>query len=248
MPHRVPLVRVEGKTFAVRPELSMTPARFGMAAMLEREARDHVARDAEQEYGFVASLYFFAGVAHPAFGDVVLAYDPEPSERLEGGATTFDTGGMYLGKIKGNAFATPKLRKKFVKQDCCTLAQWRARVDEWIDAHFETPDHYVDGFPDANADDPSGRIGHPENERRAWTCEVRLGRDQPLLDNLAFAVVRREFWQDALHTAQHSSARYERLLDLQEQGRIHVVDLSSDSCTSASSWIKRYIAEAGGVA
>ena len=89
---RVPLIRVEGKRYSVNTHLTMTPARFALAAPLEREARDQVARAAERAFGLEPSLYFFAGIAHPAFGDVVLAYHPEPSTTFGGSATTFDTG------------------------------------------------------------------------------------------------------------------------------------------------------------
>lgn len=153
---RVPLVRVEGMRFKFHPELTLTPERFAGAADLQCEARDDVARKAELEYGFDASLYFFAGVAHPDFGDVVLAYDPERSSSLEGSATTFDTGGMFLGKIKGHSLSTPEARRGFVESDCHGLQDWRHRTNEWIDLYFDAAESYVDGIPKPDANEPWG--------------------------------------------------------------------------------------------
>ena len=121
---RVPLVRVEGKRYRVRPDLTMTPARFAVAATLEREARDQVARDAEREFGFDPSLHFFAGIAHPSFGNVVLGYHPEFSTSAPGSAT--------------------------------------------------------------------------------WAVEVRLYQDREPFEDLAFAVVRQDFLQDALASAERA--------------------------------------------
>src|SRR5690606_32136155 len=133
------------------------------------------------------SLYFFAGVAHPSFGGVVLAYNPEISTTLAGSVSTFDTGGMFLGLIHGNGLSTEDDRVAYVSRDCCALDAWRVRATRWIEDNFDSLDSYIDpgGRPRCDDDD---RLGHPHNERRAWTVEVRLYVDRDIFENLAFIV------------------------------------------------------------
>jgi hypothetical protein len=245
---RVPLIRVEGKRYSVCPHLTMTPARFAAAVPLEREARDQVARDAEREFGMEPSLYFFAGIAHPDFGDVVLAYHPEPSTTLGGGATTFDTGGMYLGRIKGRGLATAADRRAYVAGDRCALDAWRVRASRWIDDHFASVDAYLEPDGRPSACDPHDRMGHIENERRAWAFEVRLHEDRGLFEDLAFAVVSQEFLQRALEESLSSPPDNERLLELLDARRIVQVALpDTDPCEEAVTHIKAYVATRGGV-
>jgi hypothetical protein len=243
---RVPLIRVEGKRYAVHPHLTMTPARFAAAAPLEREARDQAARDAEREFDFEPSLYFFAGIAHPAFGDVVLAYHPEPSTALAGSATTFDTGGMHLGLIRGRNLSTSEERKAFVAADRCTLDAWRLRASNWIEEHFDSVDTYLepDGRPISS--DPDERLGHPDNERRAWAFEVRLHEDRALFEDLAFAVVGQDFLQRALEASLTSPAANAQLLALLGDRRLVQVSVPATSpCEEAVTYIQAYVEPEG---
>lgn len=246
MVRRIPLVRVEGKTYALRPDLTMTPARFAVAASLEREARDQEARDAESEFGFAPSLYFYAGVAHPAFGDVVLVFDPEASVTLPGTASTFDTGGMHLGLIKGKGLDTPEGRRSFVVDDCCDLVDWRQRADAWI-GQFASLDSYLRGDR-ACIDDKTGRLQHSANERRAWCFEVRVYGDRGVFEDLAFAVVRQEFWQLALDESSATPEAKAHLLSLQRSGKVHTCDAVGPTlaCPRPPSW-RATLRVAGGV-
>jgi hypothetical protein len=246
---RVPLIRVEGKRYSVCPHLTMTPARFAAAAPLECEARDQAARQAEHAFGFQPSLYFFAGIAHPDFGDVVLAYHPEPSTTLDGSSTTFDTGGMHLGLIKGHGLSTPADRKAYLDEDLCALDAWRARASNWIEEHFDSIDVYLEPDGRPNHTDPDDRLGHAENERRAWAVEVRLHGDRGLFDDLAFAVVSQEFLQRALEMSLSTPTDNERLLELLDARRIVQVALpDTDPCEEAVMRIKSYVATQGGMA
>jgi hypothetical protein len=245
---RVPLIRVEGKRYSVRPHLMMTPARFASAAPLEREARDEVARAAERAFGLEPSLYFFAGIAHPAFGDVVLAYHPESSTMLAGSATTFDTGGMYLGLIKGRELSTNAEREAYVAADRCTLDAWRTRASSWIDEHFDSTDTYLEPNGRPSSAEPDDRLGHPDNERRAWAFEVRLHEDRALFDDLAFAVVGQEFLQRALEMSLTSPTDNARLLALLGDRRIVQVSVpSTGPCEEAVAYIQSYVETGGGM-
>lgn len=239
---RVPLIRVEGKRYSVHPHLTMTPARFVSGAPLEREARDQVARDAERAFGFEPSLYFFAGIAHPAFGDVVLAYHPEPSTTLAGSATTFDTGGMYLGLIKGRGLSTDTEREAYVAADCCRLDSWRAWASSWIEKHFDSTDTYLDPGGRPRSTDPDDRLGHPDNERRAWAFEVRLHEDRALFDDLAFVVMGQDFLQRALELSLTSPTDNARLLALLGARRIVQVPVpATGPCEEAVAHIQSYV-------
>lgn len=239
---RVPLVRVEGKGYSINPHLSLTPARFAAAERLEREARDQVARDAEAAFGLEASLYFYAGVAHPDFGDVVLAYHPEASAAWSGSATTFDTGGMYLGLIKGRGLSTPPDRKAYVDADRCDLDAWRARTSIWVEEQFASIDDYLEPGRRPASTDPEDRLGHPDNERRAWTVEVRMYADRDIFEDLAFAIVGQEFLQQALASSDSSPLHKERLLRLIADRRILYVEMPGrHPCAHAVAHIKSYI-------
>jgi hypothetical protein len=243
---RVPLIRVEGKRYAVHPHLTMTPDRFASAAPLEREARDQVAREAEREFDFEPSLYFYAGIAHPAFGDVVLAYHPEPSTTLAGSATTFDTGGMYLGLIKGRSLSTTAERRAFVDADRCALDTWRARASDWIEEHFDAIDTYLEPDGRPRSTEPDDRLGHPDNERRAWAFEVRLHEDRALFEDLAFAVVGQDFLQRALEVSLTSPIANARLLTLLGDQRLVQVSVpATGPCEEAVTYIQAYVETAG---
>ncbi len=241
---RVPLVRVEGKTYTVRPDLSMTAARFAQGEQLDPEARDQIARDTEAAYGLGDCLYFYAGFACPGFGDVVLAYDPELSDGHPGNASTFDTGGMFKGYIQGGGLASDADRAAHTASDLGALASWRSRLDIWLTEHFRDVVAYLDHTRPFGAD-PSGRLAHPANDRRAWTLEVRLHAAVALFDHLAFAVVRQDFLQQALAEAASTSALLDRLLDLIGANRLVASD-PTEPCELATSRIIAYASPSAG--
>jgi hypothetical protein len=240
---RVPLVRVEGKKYVVRPDLSMTAERFAQGERLDPEARDQIARDAEDAYALGDSLYFYAGYASPGFGDVALAYEPELSDGLAGNASTFDTGGMFKGYIHGSGLTTPAERAEHVKDDLCELDQWRPRFDAWVAEHFPDVAAYL-GDTKPVGPDPSGRLQHPSNTRHAWTFEVRLHAGVELFERLAFAIVRQDFLQQALAHAAASEPWLDRLLDLVNAGRLAPSD-PDEPCAMAT---RRSIAYAAAAA
>jgi hypothetical protein len=246
MSSKVPLVRVEGKTYTVHPNLTMTAARFATAADLERDARDQTARDAEARYGLGACLYFYAGYACPSFGTVVLGYHPTLADGRNGNASSFDTGGMFAAKIEGAGLSTDIERDAHVALDLCDLVDWQTRLDTWVVTRFNALDEYLDGTR-PHTDDATGRLHHPANDRRAWTYEVRLHHDVPLFDHLAFAIVTQDFLQDALARALGIAANADRLTTLIGEGRLEGVGpLDPAPCVRALSQIAAYAGSAGG--
>lgn len=243
----VPLVRVEGKTFVLYPNLSLTPSRFAEGAPLERDARDQTARDAETRYGLGDCLYFYAGYACPDFGDVVLAYAPSIARGRQGNATSFDTGGMFKRRIHGAGLTSDAERDSHVRQDWCDLAQWETRFEQWIHTYFSSVEDYLSGTRPLH-DDPSGRLLHATNDRRAWTFEVRLHEDLPLFDDMAFCMVLPDFFQDALHAALPLPTHdHDRLVDLKHRGvvRLAVVDPCAEAATHILAHAKAAVAAAG---
>lgn len=178
-------------------------------------------------------------LAHPNFGDIVLAYHPDWSESLEGSATTFDTGGMYLGHIRGRGLDSEAKRRRYVNEDLCDLGSWRARADSWVREEFAVPDDYLDPQGRPASTDPDDRLGHTENERRSWAFEVRLYCDWPIFNELAFALVRQDFLQQALGSVDGDAHR--RLLDLIAERRLRQTEPEfADPCVGAVPMIKEY--------
>lgn len=244
MSGRVPLVRVEGKIYNLHPNLSLTEERFAQAAPLDRDARDQIARDAERRYGLGACLYFYAGYACPEFGTVVLAYHPTLADGRSGNASSFDTGGMFKGYIQGTALNTEADRDALVAADLCALGLWETRLTDWVSTHFSSLDDYLNNER-PRMDDPSGRLLHPRNDRRAWTFEVRLHDDVPLFDHLAFAIVKQPYFQSALsHALRASPADHDRLLDLVHRGLLRVTP--DDPCVEATPLLVGYPSTSGG--
>lgn len=245
MAFSLPLVRVEGKSYGVRPALSLTEQRFARGAPLDPEARDQTARDAEQRYGLGNCLYFYAGYACPDFGNIVLIYEPTIANDARGNASSFDTGGMFKRCIHGHGLPDDDARDSHVARDLCVLTMWEAQATTWIQSHFNHRDDYLDGNR-AHTDDSTGRLLHPRNDRRAWTYEVRLHRPHDLFDRLVCAIVREDFWQAVLIEAGTGTADHQRMLALLGNLQIERVSSPDEPCEAAPVRIKAYANIAGG--
>lgn len=172
----IPLIRTEGKPFVSGPTLSAE--RFLDLPDLQRASKTALTLQAEAALDLGDCLYFFAGHACPDFGEVVLVYEGDIADAGAGSATPFDTGGFHLGKVRYRA--TPgESEKEYCKRHSRPLVEWRSEAQAYIDEYFESSAQYVLGAG-PQKDDPSGRLGIPGNERRAWTWEVRIHRDHPI--------------------------------------------------------------------
>ncbi|MER2560900.1 MAG: hypothetical protein ABTQ32_09285 [Myxococcaceae bacterium] len=178
------LVRTEGKQYQSGYTLDM--ARLLACEPLQVEARDQTARDAEAALGLPPSLYFYIGHACPAFGSVVFVYDFDRLNPTVGSASDHDTGGLHAGYVHFEPALGDDERRQWSasaehRWPITTLVQ---RANDFVDKYFDSFAAYCTGAR-AVTDDSAGRLLHPENERRAWSIEVRLEADQPLLDGLS---------------------------------------------------------------
>lgn len=190
----IPLVRTDGKLFS--DGVTLSPDRFVHAELLSRASKSALTRETEQAYGLGDSLYFFAGYACPSFGDVVFVFEASCLDGIEGGATPFDTGGLYGRKIFARTWdglerhAEDAARRELVAQSQRTLLDWRSALDAYLAEFFNTPQEYLRGDR-PRKDDASGRLRDARNSRRAWTWEVRAHADHPIGQGL------RRIWASA---------------------------------------------------
>lgn len=198
----IPLIRTEGKQFEEGPTLS--PASLLGLPALRRASKSDVTRRVEAAFGLGDCLYFFAGHACPDFGDVVLVYDGDMADGDEGSATPFDTGGLHAGHVHYSS-SHVESQAEYCKQHAQPLSSWRERAREYLEEHFESPSHYVEGAA-PRMDDPSGRLKHPKNSRRAWTWEVRIHRDHPIGDSLRGVWFSEDFYEDLRREAGMAGA------------------------------------------
>ena len=120
-------------------------------------------------------LYFFGMRSERAFGFVVFALklkvQPDPEIH---GATPFDSGGMWNGKVQTTRDLTaPERRKVFRKHDV-PLATFPDTFERYTDSNYSTVSDYVEGKPPRTGTPPI--TPHHPNSSRAWTWEVRIPR------------------------------------------------------------------------
>jgi hypothetical protein len=200
---RIPLVRTEGKVFTGDRQVTVDTL-FEPDAALRCEYRSERAREAEEGFELGASLYFYVGFACSAFVEwsgatirsaFVLLYDPAiVTESESGGHTKFDSGGLWHGFIQFDPARTVDQCRAWGLTDVGirTLAGWRSNVDAYIRAHFNSDETgYVrELHPRATDTEGLGRMTHTNNDRRAWSYEVRVHRDHPLREGLLSIVAR----------------------------------------------------------
>jgi len=190
---RVPLLRAEGKVF---PEgyPTLGPAELVIDSPLRRESRSDRTRDAEASFGFSPSLYFYVGYSHPSFGEAVLVYEPESFDRDQGGATPFDSSGFHLDYILVRGVTSARAKRAYVEQHDVPLQTWRRHFLRYLAEHFESATAYVEGRR-PKKDDRSHRL-RDGSDRRAWTWELRLHRDHPVMDHLRRAYLSFDYEQE----------------------------------------------------
>ena len=173
----VPLVRTEGKKY-------QSGAMWSVDLMLSdprllRDQRDRIAREAEVVFGLQPSLYFYVGLACPAFATEanawIFVFAADTFDGQPGTMTPFDTGGFLTEKIHlDREVDRAGLRRRHRADD---LAGWRDKFRAYVEEHFSSARAYVLGERATKAD-PDGRLLHPENkDSRAWTWELQLDGD-----------------------------------------------------------------------
>ena len=125
--------------------------------------------------------YFYAMRADRRFGFVVFLLseiegsDWPPDAR---GATPFDSGGMWLGKVATDPPLDESGRRRLFMIRDVPLAAWRSEFETYIGKRYGTITDYVRGIAPGGMHPPQNSgpaivIDEP-NEPRAWTWEVRV--------------------------------------------------------------------------
>lgn len=211
-----PLVRTEGKTY--QSGYSLDIDRLLREEPLRVEARDSIARAAETALSLPPSLYFYVGHACPAFGDLVFVYDLKTFDNASGSASDHDTGGLHAGYIH---FSRPLTDQERCQWSAAPDHRWAIRdaaghTTLFVKKYFQSFAAYCRGERAVN-DDADGRLHHSRNERRAWTIEVRLEADQPLLAGVRLIGVSTSAYEairDAVTSDPNAYAGWSDLLDL----------------------------------
>lgn len=153
-------------------------------------------REAEDAFGLPPSRYFYAGRAHPDFGDCAFIYSPAIESGRTGSVSPFDTGGVYWRYI--HPFCEGDEADRLRRAQVCfhatrlDLIVWRSGFDAFLAAAFVAPSGYFSSAPaprvrwgpeDLPAWDARNH-GAPAREWRAWTWEVRLYQEHAVQGHL----------------------------------------------------------------
>ena len=128
--------------------------------------------------------YFYVLRAEENFGLVVFVLR-EVEEAVwpanAKGATPFDSGGLWSGRVATHPELDMSGRRVFFQDQDVPLVDWRAAFEDYIRTHYGTVSDYLEGNvpgPGTASQDPGITIirGSP-NDKRAWTWEVRIPYD-----------------------------------------------------------------------
>ena len=128
--------------------------------------------------------YFYILRAEEDFGLVVFVLNESEDANWPSnakGATPFDSGGLWSGKIATNPELNDAGRRTFFQRHDVPLVDWKAAFEKYIHAHYGTVADYLKGSAPGSGSklQNSGTViikGSP-NDRRAWTWEVRVPHD-----------------------------------------------------------------------
>ena len=125
--------------------------------------------------------YFYAMRTHEAFDFVVFVAEETGNEgsvtdRGQGGATPFDSGGLWKGKIhplNGAKVAQHVIdeRRRVFAANNVALDRWQPEFREYLEENYDDILSYVQGQPPSQGTDPITNAD--PNTERAWTWEVR---------------------------------------------------------------------------
>ena len=128
--------------------------------------------------------YFYVLRAEGSFGLVVfvLSEIEEVDWPLDAkGATPFDSGGFWSGKIATRPELDKAGRCAFFQDHDVPLVDWRAAFEEYIGTHYGTVSDYLNGSAPGLGNRPTGLgvtiIRGQPNAAQAWTWEVRVPYD-----------------------------------------------------------------------
>jgi hypothetical protein len=138
-------------------------------------------RRAEDLLGLSRSAYFYAGRAHPAFGNSAMAFAADCQAAHTGSATPFDTGGLMHPRRVIKLQLLPAdgdgERAQYGKDSEIPLDRWRNVFAQVLAAYFDNASDYWAGRP--KSWDPEG-LYELNDDWRAWTFEVRFSEGQSI--------------------------------------------------------------------
>ena len=134
-------------------------------------------RETESQLGIAGDpIYFFAMRSERAFGFVVFAARlrraTERKDRKDKGATPFDSGGLWRGKVRTNRTLDAHQRQELFRANDIALPEFREEFDAYLRANYKKFNEYIVGKPPRHGTPPI--IPRRPNKSRAWTWEVRV--------------------------------------------------------------------------
>lgn len=181
------LVHVSGRERPIEVTVQIPPHEIPTSD--DHEYYTDFTRRAERLLGLRPSAYFYAGRAHPDFGNVALAFAADCEAPHTGSATPFDTGGLVHPdprkriQIHLNVADAESGQTTYGKSSVIALHEWREVFARVLAAYFAVDMDYWRGRPQPF--DLEG-LYERNTDWRAWTFEVRFHEGQPVHDRAAW--------------------------------------------------------------
>ena len=141
--------------------------------------------EAERGLGILGKPYYFYVLrAAESFGLVVfvLREVEEVDWSVDAkGATPFDSGGLWLGKVATRPKLDEAGRRRFFQDQEVPLLDWKAAFEEYVRTRYGTVSDYIEGSAPGLGNEPQESevsiIRGQPNTTQAWTWEVRIPHD-----------------------------------------------------------------------
>ena len=141
--------------------------------------------EAERGLGIGGKPYYFYVLrAEENFGLIVLVLSEVEEADWPAsakGATPFDSGGLWSGKIRTRLRLNRAGRRRFFQNCDVPLVDWRAAFEQYIGTHYGTVSDYLNGSAPGIGNKPTDLgvtiIRGQPNTAQAWTWEVRVPYD-----------------------------------------------------------------------
>ena len=141
--------------------------------------------EAERGLGILGKPYYFYVLrAAESFGLVVfvLRQVEEVDWSVDAkGATPFDSGGLWLGKVATRPKLDEAGRRRFFQDQEVPLVDWKAAFEEYVRTRYGTVSDYIKGSAPGLGNEPQESevsiIRGQPNTTQAWTWEVRIPHD-----------------------------------------------------------------------
>jgi hypothetical protein len=176
----MPLVHVSGRERPFDTTIQNHPHEIPTSD--DPEYYSDLTRRAEDLLGVPRSAYFYAGRAHPDFGNVAMVFAAGCETGHTGSATPFDTGGLVHPKrhIKLRLVPTDgeAERIQYGQASEIPLDRWRDVFAKVLAAYFDKAADYWLHRPKPY--DPEGLYELNVDDWRAWTFEVRFSETQAI--------------------------------------------------------------------